>query len=198
MGDLCLSDSIGDPDMIISSMAQRLHLFMYFKHRFLALKVEFLCIPRVALRPEPVLLNVYGAPALIPRNEFRQPMQPGGTVRKPYSSSVPCPHGLFKNSSSDTKLTTHAQRTCAQQKCTITIACMHIAHCAVYTAHVNLPYRSHSSICYDINVRLCPCRGVKWIWNAGLRRLDAVINVKIQSSTKSHFRALSKKHGINK
>ena len=24
--------------------------------------------------PEPVLLNVYGAPALIPRNEFRQPM----------------------------------------------------------------------------------------------------------------------------
>jgi hypothetical protein len=23
---------------------------------------------------EPVLLNVYGAPALIPRNEFRQPM----------------------------------------------------------------------------------------------------------------------------
>ncbi len=24
--------------------------------------------------PEPVLLNVYGAPELIPRNEFRQPM----------------------------------------------------------------------------------------------------------------------------
>ncbi len=49
---------------------------------------------------EPVLLNVYGAPALIPRNEFRQPMQPGGTVRKPYSSSVPSPHRLFKNYSS--------------------------------------------------------------------------------------------------
>ena len=50
--------------------------------------------------PEPVLLNVYGAPELIPRNEFRQPMQPGGPVRKPYSSSVPSPHSLFKNSSS--------------------------------------------------------------------------------------------------
>ncbi len=25
-------------------------------------------------KPEPVLLNVYGAPELIPRNEFRQPM----------------------------------------------------------------------------------------------------------------------------
>ncbi len=25
-------------------------------------------------QPEPVLLNVYGAPELIPRNEFRQPM----------------------------------------------------------------------------------------------------------------------------
>jgi hypothetical protein len=24
--------------------------------------------------PEPVFLNVYGAPELIPRNEFRQPM----------------------------------------------------------------------------------------------------------------------------
>jgi hypothetical protein len=26
------------------------------------------------LRSEPVLLNVYGAPELIPRDEFRQPM----------------------------------------------------------------------------------------------------------------------------
>jgi hypothetical protein len=30
---------------------------------------------------EPVLLNVYGAPELMPRNEFRQPMEPGGPVR---------------------------------------------------------------------------------------------------------------------
>ncbi len=30
--------------------------------------------PVFANTPEPVLLNVYGAPALIPRNEFRQPM----------------------------------------------------------------------------------------------------------------------------
>ncbi len=44
---------------------------------------------------EPAILNVYGAPELIPRNEFRQPMWPGGPVRLPYSSSVPSPHRLF-------------------------------------------------------------------------------------------------------
>jgi hypothetical protein len=49
---------------------------------------------------QPVLLYVYVAPELIPRNEFRQPMEPGGPVRKPYSSSVPSPHRLFKDSSS--------------------------------------------------------------------------------------------------
>ncbi len=54
------------------------------------------------LHSEPVLLNVYGASELMPRNEFRQPMQSGGPVRKPYSSSMPSPHRLFKNSSSDT------------------------------------------------------------------------------------------------
>jgi hypothetical protein len=31
--------------------------------------------------PEPVFLNVYGVQKSIPRNEFRQPMQPGGPVR---------------------------------------------------------------------------------------------------------------------
>jgi hypothetical protein len=30
---------------------------------------------------EPVFLNVYGAQKSIPRNEFRQPMKPGGPVR---------------------------------------------------------------------------------------------------------------------
>ncbi len=30
---------------------------------------------------EHVFLNVYGAPEWIPRNEFRQPMKPGGPVR---------------------------------------------------------------------------------------------------------------------
>ncbi len=30
---------------------------------------------------EPVFLNVYGAQESIPRNEFRQPMLPGGPVR---------------------------------------------------------------------------------------------------------------------
>jgi hypothetical protein len=71
-------------------------------HHFFILKCTYI-LNTVALQlplPEPVLLNVYGAPALIPRNEFRQPMEPGGPVRKPYSSSVPSPHRLFKNSSS--------------------------------------------------------------------------------------------------
>jgi hypothetical protein len=30
---------------------------------------------------EPVFLNVYGAQESIPRNEFRQPMYPGGPVQ---------------------------------------------------------------------------------------------------------------------
>jgi len=32
------------------------------------------CVPAVTSIPEPVLLNVSWAPALMPRNEFRQPM----------------------------------------------------------------------------------------------------------------------------
>jgi hypothetical protein len=42
-------------------------------------------------RAEAVLLNFYGAQKLIPRNRFRQPMQPGGPVREPYSYLVPGP-----------------------------------------------------------------------------------------------------------
>jgi hypothetical protein len=38
---------------------------------------------------------------LIPRNQFRQPMQPGKPVRQPYSYSVPNPHRLFKNFSTE-------------------------------------------------------------------------------------------------
>jgi hypothetical protein len=34
-----------------------------------------------AKTPEPVFLNVSGAQESIPRNEFRQPMKPGGPVR---------------------------------------------------------------------------------------------------------------------
>ncbi len=30
---------------------------------------------------EPVFLNIYGDQESIPRNEFRQPMKPGGPVR---------------------------------------------------------------------------------------------------------------------
>jgi hypothetical protein len=33
-----------------------------------------------AVYTEPVFLNVYGAQESIPRNEFRQPMEPGGPV----------------------------------------------------------------------------------------------------------------------
>jgi hypothetical protein len=58
-------------------------------------------IPNTGKSPEPVFLNVNGAPELIPRNKFSQPMKPGGPVQKPYSSSMPSPHRLFKNSSSD-------------------------------------------------------------------------------------------------
>jgi hypothetical protein len=62
---------------------------------------SFYLLLLISRYPEPILLNVYGALELIPSNEFRQPMSPGGPVRKPYSSSVPSPHRLFKNSSSD-------------------------------------------------------------------------------------------------
>ncbi len=70
--------------------------FQIQKVKFRRLRYEI----TILLCTEPVLLNVYGAPELIPRNEFRQPIQPGGPVRKPYSSLVPSPHRLFKNSSS--------------------------------------------------------------------------------------------------
>jgi hypothetical protein len=33
-------------------------------------------VPALPPEPEPVFLNVYEAPELIPRNEFRQPMLP--------------------------------------------------------------------------------------------------------------------------
>ena len=36
---------------------------------------------------------------MIPRNQFRQAVYPGGPVRQPYSYSVPSPYRLFKNSS---------------------------------------------------------------------------------------------------
>jgi hypothetical protein len=49
---------------------------------------------------EPVFLNVYRGQESIIRNRFRQPMQPGGPIRKPYSYSVPSPHRLFRNTSS--------------------------------------------------------------------------------------------------
>ncbi len=40
-----------------------------------AARNNLLCrLYNVQARAEPVLLNVYGAPELIPRNEFRQPM----------------------------------------------------------------------------------------------------------------------------
>ncbi len=54
------------------------------------------------VNPEPVFVNVYGAQESIPRNRFRQPMKPGGPVRKigfrtgpPGWESIP---GLLKRS----------------------------------------------------------------------------------------------------
>ncbi len=40
-----------------------------------------LSLPSLVQRPEPVFLNVHGAQEYIPRNEFRQPIWPGGPVR---------------------------------------------------------------------------------------------------------------------
>ncbi len=37
----------------------------------------------------------------IPKNRFLQPMSPGRPVRQPYSYSVPSPHRLFLNSSTE-------------------------------------------------------------------------------------------------
>ncbi len=37
------------------------------------------------LYTEPEFLNFYGAQELSPRNQFRQPMYPGGPVRQLYS-----------------------------------------------------------------------------------------------------------------
>ncbi len=36
----------------------------------------------VTLQSEPVFVNVYGAQESIPRNRFRQPIEPGGPVRQ--------------------------------------------------------------------------------------------------------------------
>ncbi len=83
------------------------HVNKLFRHPWPPLSRSSCQNPTMKLRErkrhlltEPVFLNVYEAQELIPRNEFRQPMQPGGLVRKPYSSSVPSPLWLFKNSSS--------------------------------------------------------------------------------------------------
>ncbi len=52
--------------------------------------------------PEPVFLNVYGAQESIPRNEFRQPIWPGGPrYDNPISTSILAPIDFLKNSSSE-------------------------------------------------------------------------------------------------
>jgi hypothetical protein len=42
---------------------------------------DWIRFSRVVRNSEPVFLNVYEAQESIPRNEFRQPMKPGGPVR---------------------------------------------------------------------------------------------------------------------
>jgi hypothetical protein len=52
------------------------------------------------INPEPVLLNVYGATELIPRNEFRQPklgsMYPGGRYENPIPPRCLAPIDFLK------------------------------------------------------------------------------------------------------
>ncbi len=49
--------------------------------RLIGLSVDWR-ISTIRFGPEPVFVNVYGAQEPIPRNRFRQPMQPGGPVRQ--------------------------------------------------------------------------------------------------------------------
>ncbi len=51
--------------------------------------------------PEPKFLIFLRAQESIPRKQFRQPLQPGGPVRQPYSYQVPSLHRMFKNSNTD-------------------------------------------------------------------------------------------------
>jgi hypothetical protein len=50
--------------------------------------------PGFSLNPEPVLINVYGAPALIPRNEFRQPL--AGRYENPIPPRCLVPRDFLK------------------------------------------------------------------------------------------------------
>ncbi len=51
---------------------------------------------RQPMKPEPVFLNVRIAQESIPRNEFRQPIWPGGPVRYLYSYLAPSPIDFLK------------------------------------------------------------------------------------------------------
>ncbi len=64
----------------------------------------------ILYQSEPVFVNVYGAQESIPRNRFRQPLQPDGPVRKiglsyrparleidSWSPSKVCKYGLWEN-----------------------------------------------------------------------------------------------------
>ncbi len=50
----------------------------------------------VSTAAEPVFLNVYGAPELIPRNEFRQPMSLAGRYDNPIPPRFLAPIDFLK------------------------------------------------------------------------------------------------------
>ncbi len=54
---------------------------LHIHHLYLAYREFIPFFLHLFFSSEPVFLNVYGAQEQIPRNEFRQPMQPGEPVR---------------------------------------------------------------------------------------------------------------------
>ncbi len=52
------------------------------------------------------ILKLLESPRIDSNFQFRQAMNPGGPVRQPYSYSIPSPHKLFKNSSTESVLGT--------------------------------------------------------------------------------------------
>jgi hypothetical protein len=70
--------------------------------------------------PEPVLLNEYGAPESIPRNEFRQPMCLAGRYDDPIATRCLAPIDFLKFQLRDLKIgivpLTSACSTCQREK----------------------------------------------------------------------------------
>jgi hypothetical protein len=70
-------------DSVSAKKVKKISFFCTFKKTSHCVYIEhdLLLLFSTQLRGEPVFLNVYGAQDSILRNEFRQPMEPGGPVR---------------------------------------------------------------------------------------------------------------------